>query len=566
MRRPKAEADMYDLIIRDVMLIDGSGSPAMPADVAVSDGKISEIGRISAAARETMDAGGLALAPGIVDIHTHYDAQLTWEARCSPSPSLGVTTVVVGNCGFGIAPNTPETRETLMRNLSEVEGMSLTALRAGIDWGFTGFGDYLEMLVKRGVVPNVAAFACHSSIRVAVLGDEASERAATPDEEAEMAAILRDALAAGAVGFASSTFENHNGYGGVPMPSRLADESEFERLIDELGNAGRGVFMITAGKRTTIDTLAGYARRSGRPMVYAPLLHNDQVPELTRDLLADCRKARENGQHVYAQVSCQPLSMNFTLDYAYPFYMVEPWGTLPIDKPDALRAAFADPSFRSKIRESLAAPVGGRLFNGDWTRVEVAVSPDHAEMEGRTIAELAKAQSADPVDRFFDIALSEDLATVFNAKLLNVAEDSVAELLHHPDSLISLSDAGAHLTFMCDAGFGLHLLGRWVRERGDFDLPEAVRQITSRPAEIYGIRDRGRLAVGAWADMVLFDPATVGISASERVDDLPAGETRLLRKPKGVHGVWVNGVQVHDGADYCESDQPPGRVLTDFAA
>ena len=295
---------MHDLIIRDVMLIDGSGSPATPADVAVSDGKISEIGRISAAARETMDAGGLALAPGIVDIHTHYDAQLTWEARCSPSPSLAVTTVVVGNCGFGIAPNTPETREILMRNLSEVEGMSLTALRAGIDWGFNGFSDYLEMLTKRGVVPNVAAFACHSSIRVAVLGDEASERAATPDEEAEMAGILRDALAAGAVGFASSTFENHNGYGGAPMPSRLADESEFERLIDELGKAGRGVFMITAGKRTTIDTLAGYARRSGRPMVYAPLLHNDQVPELTGDLLADCRAAQEDGQRVYAQVSC----------------------------------------------------------------------------------------------------------------------------------------------------------------------------------------------------------------------------------------------------------------------
>lgn len=557
---------MHDLIIRGASLIDGLGGAPKTADLAVKNGRIAEIGSVSGTATESIDAAGLSLMPGIIDVHTHYDAQLTWDPRCSPSPALGVTTVVIGNCGFGIAPNAPDTRDILIKNLSEVEGMSLTALRAGIEWRFDDFGGYLDMLAARGVVPNVAAFACHSSIRVAVLGDDASTRTATDAEVETMAAIVRDALDAGAIGLASSTFENHNGYGGLPMPSRLADESEFERLIDALGAAGRGLFMITAGARTTVDTLAGYARRSGRPMVYAALLHNSQVPERTRNVLSGCRRAQEADIPVYAQVSCQPLSMNFSLDAAYPLYGVDPWGSLPIDDPAALRTALADPGFRDRFRHSLTQPVGGRLFNGDWDRVEVAVCATHPDYEGQPIPTLAAQAGADTVDFFFDLALSEDLATVFNAKLLNVDEDAVGEILKHPDSLISLSDAGAHLTFLCDAGYGLHLLGHWVRERGDFEIGEAVRQITSRPAAVYGIRDRGVLTEGAWADMLLFDPETVGITAIERLHDLPANESRLVRHGLGVKGVWVNGALVHDGTDYRDHRRPPGQILTEFGA
>ena len=528
-------------------------------------GRIVEVGRASGSAREVVDAGGLALSPGIVDIHTHYDAQLTWDSRCSPSPALGVTTVVIGNCGFGLTPNRPDIRDTLMENLSEVEGMSLAALRAGIDWRFEDFADYLDLIATRGVVPNVAAFACHSSLRVAVLGADASSRAATAEEMAEMARLLRDSLEAGAIGFSSSTFENHNGFGGVPMPSRLAEDTEFERLIDVLGEAGQGVFMITAGERTTVKTLTQYAARSGRPMVYAALLHDDQVPNRSHDVLNGCRAAQRNGNAVYAQVSCQPITMAFTLQSAYPFYAIGAWGSLAGQDHQAMVRAFMDTAFRDAVRNDLKAPVSGRVFNGDWRIVEVTECPSHPEYDGRSLVEIANAAGADPLDLLLDIALADELRTLFNAKLLNTSEDTVDKMLHHPDSLISLSDGGAHLTFLCDAGFGLHLLGHWVRERKSFELGAAVREITSRPAEVYGIRDRGVLAEGAWADLMLFDPDMVGISKPERVDDLPAGESRLIRRATGLHGVWVNGAMVHDGTEYRDHARPPGQVLTEFA-
>lgn len=557
---------MFDLIVRNARIFDGRGTPPVAADLAVRDGRVAAIGGGLGEARETVEAGGLALAPGIVDVHTHYDAQLTWDAACTPSPALGVTTVVIGNCGFTITPNRPAVRDLLLRNLSEVEGMSLAALRAGVAWRFESFPEYLDFLAGRGVVPNVAAFLGHSGLRTCVMGADASRRAATGDEVGAMARLLREALEAGAIGLASSTFENHSGFGGLPMPSRLATNHEFDRLVAALADADHGLFMATVGERTTVDTLAGFAGRTGRPAIYAALLHNDRIPERSRAVLEGCRRAHRAGRPVYAQVSCQPLTMSFTPGNAYPLYGIAPWGALPIDDPDALATAFSERRFRDAIRADLAAPAGGRLFNGDWERVVVAESPSRPDARGRSVRALAEDAGADPLDLFLDLALADGLATVFDAKLLNIAEDEVEELLKHPDSLVSLSDAGAHLTFFCDAGYGLHLLGHWVRERKSFTLEEAVRQITSRPAEIYGIRDRGILAPGAWADMILFDPATVGVGESERVYDLPAGESRMIRRPRGLHGVWVNGVRVHDGDAYLDHARPPGRVLTQFAA
>ncbi|MEE8203923.1 MAG: amidohydrolase family protein [Alphaproteobacteria bacterium] len=559
---------MHDLIFHGARVADGLGNPLLEADVAVSGGRIAEIGRVRACARETVDADGLVLAPGIIDAHTHYDAQLTWDATASPSPALGVTTVIIGNCGFGIAPCPPQLREWVMRNLSEVEGMPLEVLRAGIDWGFESFPEYLDALRGRGCLPNVAVLASHSTIRGLVLGEEATARAATAAEVAAMKAVLREAIDAGAIGFASSTFENHNGHGGVAMPSRLAADDEFETLIGVLGEAGRGVFQITVGRRTPVAFLEEMARRTGRPMIYAALLHNERMPERTARVLGDCEAALGRGAEVYAQVSCQPLSMEFTLDNAYPLYGVEPWNELKLDDRDALGRAFADGAFRRRFRDSLATPEGGRLFNGDWERVEVAgaATPANAGLEGHTIVEVAAARGADPVDAFFDLALEEDLNTVFAARLLNTDDDAVAALLTHDATLISLSDAGAHLTFLCDAGFGLHLLGHWVRERGTFALTEAVRQLTSVPARIYRIPDRGRIEIGAWADLMLFDPANVGISRARRVRDLPGGGSRLLRDAHGLHGVWVNGVRVFDGADYRRGGRPPGHLLDRFDA
>lgn len=559
---------MHDLIITDAMVLDGDGNPPIHADVAVTDGRIAEIGRVTGAAETRIAADGLTLAPGVVDVHTHYDAQLTWEPTASPSPALGVTTVVMGNCGFGIAPCPPETRDLIARNLSEVEGMPLASLREGINWAFESFPDYLDLLRRQGTYPNVGVFVGHSTLRSGIMGEAASERAATDDEIAAMAGEVRRALDAGAIGFASSHSQNHNGYGGVPMPSRLADDEELRRLVGVLGAAGRGLFQITVGPRTTVPFLESLAAETRRPVVFSALFHNDAFPERAPGMLAECRAAMARGRPVFAQVGCQPLSMDFTLTNAYPMMSLDVWAPLRSAPPDALAEAFRDGDFRARFRESLAKPVKGKIFYGDWDKVEIAQAADkaNAALEGNSIASVAASRSADPVDVFFDLALQENLETAFTAKLLNTDEDVIDGLLRDPASLISLSDAGAHLIFMCDAGYALRLFGHWTRARETFALPEAVRQVTSLPADIYGIRDRGRIRPGAHADLILFDPDSVEVGPLRRQYDLPGGASRLVRDPIGLHGVWINGSQVHDGKDYREVRRPPGRVLTDFAA
>lgn len=556
----------YSLLIRNATVLDGLGNAPVAADVAVAGGKIAAIGKIDGHADQIVDAGGLTLGPGFVDIHTHYDAQLSWEPTCSPSTALGVTTVVIGNCGFGIAPCPPAMREVVAKNLSEVEGMSLSALSAGIDWDFESFADYLAMIRRKGAYPNVAAFVGHSTVRSAVMGKAASERQATSDEIAAMRRLVEESLRAGAIGFASSTSENHNGYGGVPMPSRLSTDDELRTLVGALGETQRGLFQIVVGPRTGVDFLESLARENGRTVVLSALFDSPAFPERAPAMLAQCAAAQARGVPVYAQVACQPLTMEFSLSSAYPFYSLEAWAPLRGADAKTIAAAIADPSFRASFREQLRQPKKGKLFYGDWSLVEVvrAAKPNNAKLEGATIAALAAKAGAEPVDFFFDLALSEDLAASFNAKLLNADEARVAPLLQHPAGVITLSDGGAHLTFLCDAGYGLHLLGHWVRERGLFDLQTAVQKLTSFPADLYGIQNRGRIAVGAHADLLLFDPATVSVSRTRRVNDLPGGQSRLVRDPIGVHGVWVNGARIFDGTDYVTPAAAPGEVLTRF--
>src|SRR5262245_45101673 len=270
---------MFDLAIRDVMLVDGLGSPPRRGGVAVKDGKIVEVGRIRGASRETIDADGLALMPGIIDNHTHYDAQLTWDPWVSPSPALGVTTAVIGNCGFTIAPCRAADRERVMRNLTQVEGMSLAALRAGIRWEFETVPQYLDMLERQGAALNIAAFVGHSSVRTYVMGEAATERAASAAEVDAMRGIVLAALRAGAIGFATSTSPAHNGADGRPMPSRLADDAELGALVGTLREHGRGLFMLTKGGQTTMEFLERLAAESGRPVVVAALLHNSTQPD-----------------------------------------------------------------------------------------------------------------------------------------------------------------------------------------------------------------------------------------------------------------------------------------------
>jgi len=286
---------MHDLVIRNATLLAGLGGEPRVADLAVSGGRIAALGGELGAARETLDAAGLALMPGIIDNHTHYDAQITWDPGVSPSPALGVTTAVIGNCGFTIAPCRPADRERVMRNLTQVEGMSLDALRAGIRWEFETVPQYFDMLERRGMAANIAGFVGHSALRSYVMGDAATERAASDAEIAHMRALVLEGMRAGAVGFATSTSPAHNGEGGVPMPSRLADERELRALAGCLKQAGRGVFMLTKGGQTKISFLEELSAASTRPVVIAALLHNSTNPGAVFDDLERIRAANGRG-------------------------------------------------------------------------------------------------------------------------------------------------------------------------------------------------------------------------------------------------------------------------------
>src|SRR5262245_32895236 len=558
---------MHDIVMRNALLLDGLGSAPAIGDLGISDGRIVETGRATEQYRETIDADGLALMPGIIANHTPYDAQLTWDPLASPSPALGVTTAVIGNCGFTIAPCRAADRELIMRNLTQVEGMALEVLRAGTRWDFETVPEYFGMLERQGVALNVAGFVGHSSVRTYVMGEDAPRRAATAAEVAKMKEIVLAGVHAGAVGFATSTSTNHNGYGGIPMPSRLADDAELRALVGCLREAGRGVFMLTKGNATSMQFLEDIAASCGRPVIVAALLHNNLNPRAAFDELDLISVANARGRRMLGAVSCCPLTMDFTLHSPYTFEGLKAWKPALALKGQHYQAQLRDPRFRERVRQEIQDPVAGvRLFNGEWDKVyiENTARPENYKWRQHTVSEMAQATGADPLDAMLDLALAEDLNTEFSALLLNSDEEAVGRMLRHPHSLVSLSDAGAHLTLFNDAGFGLHLLGHWVRRLGVLKPEEAVRRLTSHPAEVLGIRGRGQLKAGYSADLLLFDPATVDRVPKRRVQDLPGGGTRLITPPLGVHGVWVNGVRVADEKGAREMKKMPGKVLREF--
>jgi N-acyl-D-amino-acid deacylase len=558
---------MDDLLIRQATLYDGTGAAPLRADLAVRAGRIRAIGAsLPKDAKQVVDADGLALMPGIIDSHTHYDAQLTWDPHARPSPALGVTTAVIGNCGFTIAPCRPQDRELTMRNLTQVEGMSFEVLQRGVRWEFETFAEYLAQLRRTGCAINIAAYVGHSSLRTYVMGAAANQREANADEIAQMAALVREAMAAGAVGLASSTSPAHNGAGGAPMPSRLAADDEHLALIEAMGESGRGVYMVTKGAQMPVALLEEMAARSRRPVMIAALLHNGTNPGAVFADLDAISAANERGHRLIGQVSCCALTMDYTMASPYPVEGLASWKPALGKQGKALCAVLASPAFRQGVRDELAQASAFRLFNGEWDKVHVVevAQSRHRELEQRNMRDIAQRQGKDPLDAMLDLALDEDLATIFTAQLLNSDEAAVARLLNHPHSLISLSDAGAHLTFFNDAGFGLHLLGHWVRERGALRLQDAVRRLTQQSAQIFGLPRRGLLREGHAADLLLFDPATVGRGKSHRVFDLPGGAPRLHTDALGVHGVWVNGQQI-TGIGGLLADVPrSGQLVTEF--
>ena len=414
---------------------------------------------------------------------------------------------------------------------------------------------------------NLAVLVGHSAVRTAVMGDEAGDRKEPdPRRLAEMKRLVGEAMSLARSASAPPIRPNHSGWGGIPMPSTISDIGEFEALVGAMGGPGRGVVEIASGT-VPVDTIAGIAGRHGRRIFMTTGLsfYNEQFPERGIGMFEACAAAQRVARR---STSNSPASRCRS---------ISPWrrptrstATRPSTRSRPMTATgskvFPIQSFRDSFRDDLRNPRPGTIFQGNWDRGHRrrAGQGRNAGLANRSIAEIIKGSNRDPLDTFLDLGLDEDLDTGFVGRFLNAVDEGVEPLVKHKAGVIALSDAGAHLVYLCDAGFGLYLLGHWVRERGAFDIVEGVRRLTSHQAGLYGIPDRGRIAVGAYADLMLFDPATVHVSAPRRVNDLPAGGQRTLRDPIGVHGVYVNGTRVFDGSAYAKLTKGPGRVLDRF--
>jgi len=554
----------YDLVVRGGTLVDGSGAPGVRGDVAVRGGRIVALGDAPGDARTTIDADGRVVAPGFLDLHTHYDAQVLWDPLLTISPWHGVTTVVMGNCGFGVAPTRARHRDLVLRTLEKVEGMSLQSLRAGCgdDWGFETFPEYLDAVARRGTAINVGAYVGHTPVRLYVMGEEAVEREARPDELARMRAIVAEAMAAGALGFATSKAPTHLGYGGKPVPSRCASLDEIKTLAGAMRDGGRGVMQCAVGSELLFREFREIVAVSGRPITWTALLAGLMGKGSHRGFLAETEALVRDGFPVVPQVACRPLNFDCDLAEPFAFESLPMFGRLAAGDREQRCRAYADPGFRDEVR-ALFAEHPGMPFIPDWTRMWISVAPGSPELEERTMAEVARERGVDPVDLMFDLSLATDLRARFRLAVMNHDEDDVAELLLHPDTVIGLSDAGAHANQLCDAGFATHLLGHWVRDKGAMSVEHAVWMLTGRTAEVMGIDDRGRLGIGLAGDLVVFDPATVSAGPLRRARDLPGGADRLISEARGVDAVVVNGVVVRrEGRDAVEPDGPlPGAVL-----
>jgi N-acyl-D-amino-acid deacylase len=541
-----------DLVIRGGTVYDGSGAPGRSADVAVVGGVISQIGPNLSGARE-LDASGCAVAPGFIDIHTHYDAQVFWDAALRPSSYHGVTTVIAGNCGFAIAPTRPEHHRVIERTLENVEDMNPATLAAGICWDFETFPEYLESVGRRGTLLNFTAYIGHSPLRLYVMGDAAYERAAETAEIEEMCRLVREAIAAGAAGFSSSFSFAHRGVDGKPVPSRYADRREVQALFFAAGEAGKGVVLITPGDQCSYADVYEWQPRVGRPFTY-PLFAASGGSHLLPVELHE--QGLASGAEVWPQVTPRPLTMQFTMADAYNLNTGEVFGSLMQTDRTARIAAYSDPAWRALA----AADLERSQMKPRWHTFEVSESELFPELEGRRVSDLARERDCSPLDVLCTLALAEDLTTRFRAYIANDDVEAVGHLLTLDHVILGLSDAGAHVDQLCDAPLPTYLLGTWVRERQLMPLERAVRKLSGEAADMFGFVRRGYLREGFWADVCVFDPDTVGPGPTRRVRDFPADAERLTaEEPSGVRHVLVNGIPIRsDGSQLDSLEERPG--------
>ncbi len=553
---------MYDLKIINATIIDGTGAPRFFGEIGINKKIIVERGKKLGTSKNVFDAEGRILCPGIIDTHTHYDAQLTWDNSASPSLDLGVTTALIGNCGFTIAPCKPEHRDLNMLNLTKVEGMSYNTLKEGIDWSYESYKEYLNLLESKKLALNICSYIGHSAVRIWSMGDAAMEREATESEIIEMENIVKDAMSLGAIGFATSTFEGHNGEGGRPMPSRLASNNEISRLIQSMAHQGRGLFMLTKSNNTSIQDIESIMGNIKRPAMIAAILYNPTKKDWAISILNDIEKSSKKGYEFWGQVSCRPLTMEFTMNEPYMLEGLSSWKEYMTERDkDKKNNILKDIGFRHRVKEEIYDTTKNKLFVGDWEKIKLlkAINKNNIKFEGMNINDISIKEKKDPFDWLIDNALTKyGKDDLFIAELLNSDNNEVKKLLLHNKSTVSLSDAGAHLSLLCDAGFGLDLLGKWSRDLNIMSLEQAIYKLTGKQADICRIPKRGKLLPGYYADMLLFDANEVGTSKSFRKNDLPAGSARLKVEPLGIYGIWVNG------SNYLQEKSPNGSLIRSY--
>jgi N-acyl-D-aspartate/D-glutamate deacylase len=547
-----------DLVVRGGLVVDGTGAEAKPADIAITDGAVSAVGSGLSGAR-VLDATDHVVAPGFIDIHTHYDAQVFWDPTLSPSCYHGTTTVIAGNCGFTVAPVRAEDPPVIISTLERVEDMNARTLRAGVPWGsFESFGSYLDAVERRGVQLNFGCYLGHSALRRYVMGDACQERTADAGEIREMRRLVTEALHAGAAGFSSSFGRTHVGVGGRPVPSRYSDLTELCALVEPLGDLGTGLVALQVGPPIEVEDLPSVQRHARRPLTWTPMIVRDGYPH--RAILARSAEARREGADVWPQTSSRPIAFQETLGDPFTFNLYPAFAELAGRGPEARMAAYADPAWRARAGDQ-TGPGAERPI--DWRRITVDESERYPVLVGRSIDEIARMEDNRPLDVVLDLALGEGLRTRFGVVVGNDDPEAVGELVADDAVLLGLGDGGAHVGQIYDACFPTDLLATWVRERRALSLERAVWKLSGLPARILGLGRRGRLVPGAAADVVVFQPDTVAPGPVRRLRDLPADGERLLPDaPSGMRHVLVNGVPIRvEGQQLGPADASPGRLL-----
>ena len=560
----------YDLVIKNGTVIDGSGLPRYRADVGVRHGRIVTIGRIRERAREVVDAEGQVVTPGFVDGHTHMDAQIFWDPLGTSSCWHGITSVVMGNCGFTLAPCAKENKHLVVRNLQRAEDIPPAAMEAGIEWRWTTFPEFLDCLdsLPKGI--NYGGYVGHSAVRTYVMGERAFEQAASEDDLKAMEREVRDAIRAGAIGFTTSRSPAHETPDGRYVASRLATWDEVRRLVGVMGDLNAGLFEIAGegvdrapgdpGLRDYHVRLRDLAVETGRPVTFG-VFSRRGVPDVWRKYLDLLDETAAAGGRMFAQVHSRSLSALLSFKTQMPFDRLPVWKELRALPLAEQRRRLHDPELRRRLIEASGAsdgrrPVGAeaRAADYDWLLVFDTVEGPH-----RTVAEVARERGQHPAETMIDLALARDLDLFFLQPVANEDQDYALELMRHPRAVVTFSDSGAHVSQLMDASLQTHLLYHWVRRKQAFTLEQAVRMLTLVPATLWGFADRGLIREGMAADLVVFDPETIAAEMPEVVDDLPSGARRLVQRTRGIAATVVNGeVLLRDGK---HTGALPGQLL-----